>query len=423
MRRSAQDYPRRSYSAATLIANARALVYPLPLSPLGPLLFLALPLLLLLLIALVRGHYVADDYCYAGRARSLGLWAAQRFWYLNWSGRFTYTSIASLLAFVGEWQTRVLPPLLVVSWIASLTYALTPLLSDRRSAGAGAVSLGALSLLSTSAALGDVAVWYTGTLTYVFPLSLLAIYTGWTLRGPTTGRLVLSAGMLLVSASFNETQAAIQTTALALAFGASYRVSSLRSRRGWLLVGLAASLAALVIVAASPGNAVRQTQPLYPSVPTGLGIPITILGFSALGLLVWGLMTPLYLAGALLAGWLLRPSLRPLSRRAARALLLGLLVLWTAGLAPSALMFGYLPYDHSMLFPMTLYTLGLALIGARLPRRWDVQRSRLAAPLIAVVVLVALVRTARVWHYFDAPTHPVQWVSDCTALYQSTLGD
>src|ERR1041385_9185452 len=50
-------------------------------------------------------RYMADDYTMSTMARARGLFSAQVYWYLHWTGRFSFNFVASLLGLIGPATT------------------------------------------------------------------------------------------------------------------------------------------------------------------------------------------------------------------------------------------------------------------------------------------------------------------------------
>src|SRR5437667_3397001 len=77
------------------------------------------------LIALPLGMYLAaspfvryawDDFCTAAIVHRYGFWAAQQYWYTQWSGRFSFTAVVSLIDLPGSWTASVMPILVIAAW-------------------------------------------------------------------------------------------------------------------------------------------------------------------------------------------------------------------------------------------------------------------------------------------------------------------
>ena len=51
-------------------------------------------------------RYLADDYCYAGQLRLLGFLATQKWYYVEWSGRFAFTFLESLALVFDKVKSR-----------------------------------------------------------------------------------------------------------------------------------------------------------------------------------------------------------------------------------------------------------------------------------------------------------------------------
>src|SRR2546421_13129396 len=68
-------------------------------------------------------RYMADDYTTRRAVNSLGLLGAQTYWYMNWTGRFSFTFAVSLLGLIGPRVVQFLPALLLASWCAATVWA------------------------------------------------------------------------------------------------------------------------------------------------------------------------------------------------------------------------------------------------------------------------------------------------------------
>ena len=63
-------------------------------------------------------RYVADDFCTAGILRDYSFLGAQRYWYLNWSGRYSFTlAITALERLFGLPIVPLLPALVLALWL------------------------------------------------------------------------------------------------------------------------------------------------------------------------------------------------------------------------------------------------------------------------------------------------------------------
>ena len=68
-------------------------------------------------------RYMADDYTTRRAVNSLGLLGAQTYWYMNWTGRFSFTFAVSLLGLIGPRVVQFLPALLLTSCCAATVWA------------------------------------------------------------------------------------------------------------------------------------------------------------------------------------------------------------------------------------------------------------------------------------------------------------
>lgn len=220
-------------------------------------------------------RYIADDFCTAGTLRRLGFWESQSNWYLNWSGRYSFTFVATGLNLLGPGITPWLPLAALVAWLGAGVYLFRSWIADgdRLVSRAVPFALSALLLFFTlegAPNLYQSLYWQTGMLTYALPLVLGTLYLGWLFRrsreaGRTQPSIVVLAACAIFAfliGGFSETFVGLQTVAVAL-WIVGILVLPGRSGRGGRFslgaAGLLGSLLALLVVAMAPGNAVRQS--------------------------------------------------------------------------------------------------------------------------------------------------------------------
>ena len=224
-------------------------------------------------------RYMADDYTISTMAKAHGLFGAQVYWYLGWTGRFSFTFVASLLGLIGPATTRFVPALLMTVWIAATAWAISQIHSlSGRTSWTKAVLLAGLIIfatLETAPNLVQSLYWQAGALTYIAPLVLLSLYVGIVIRfmrGTHQRSSFYAAGILMfVAGGFSDAYVVLQTSGLVLALIALeiFAPQHLkRTVRAFLLIGLLGSLLALAIVAIAPGNSARQAY-----FPHHLGLP------------------------------------------------------------------------------------------------------------------------------------------------------
>ena len=248
-----------------------------PLVEITFVIILALPLIMYAWIGFYS-RYVADDFWTAGYLRVLGFLEAQRFWYLSWSGRYSFTFLVSLVELMGVGATRWLPVTSLVLWTGALYWfwdgifrlAALPYSRWIRLSASLLVIYTTLRILVFG--WQQAFLWQTGLLTYTVPLIGLTFWSAWflaCLSRPEVGTpkwhtLLWTALLFCFLGGFSETSLAFQTTLLGLAlvfFTLLPRETSHRCGSMLLLAaGLAGSLAALVCVLIAPGNSVRLGQ-------------------------------------------------------------------------------------------------------------------------------------------------------------------
>ena len=225
-------------------------------------------------------RYLADDYCTASTLRNLGFFGSQIDWYNNWSGRFSFTFTINLTQIVGPGLTPFLTTILLILWLATLSYTINWIIRRLgwRSSLLFSFLLSELILYSVLESTPDIyqsLYWQTGIITYALPLMLFTAFVGWfsyrsvdPIQGVSgAGTLAISGLLAFIAGGFSETFATMQTTSLVvllvliLFFGRKNR----DPRYGLIISGLMGSIAAMVVIIAAPGNAIRQS--LMPSSP------------------------------------------------------------------------------------------------------------------------------------------------------------
>ena len=207
-------------------------------------------------------RYMGDDYSISNIVRTHGLLGSQIHWYQAWTGRFSFTFVASLLALIGPATPRFIPGLLLTLWFVATVWAIYKVSWPR------AILFGGFLIFATLETAPNVSqslFWQTGALTYVAPLIALSLYVG-LLGGGVHERHkffnLLCAGILtFVAGGFSDAYLVLQTFGLILCrvIVDIFAEADFKSRiKPYLLAGLIGSLVALIIVVAAPGNSIRQ---------------------------------------------------------------------------------------------------------------------------------------------------------------------
>jgi hypothetical protein len=218
-------------------------------------------------------RYWYDDFNTAAVLRDRGFLGSQRYWYVNWSGRFSFHLAVNLAESAGPWVVRLLPLVALSVWVAATAWAAYEGAALLGLPGRARVALLSALLLvyATVESAADVAqslYWQTGMLTYLAPLIFFTATAGLIAssvrREPGRAalwRVGLCALLAFVAGGFSEVSAVLQVGGLSLLLAASLlRARGLRSRaaRALIMAGFLGALAALLLVALAPGNGVRQ---------------------------------------------------------------------------------------------------------------------------------------------------------------------
>lgn len=233
--------------------------------------FVAVGLLLVFTVLALFAFPAADDFCFAVKARDLGLLSAQHDWYTTWSGRYTANALLSgfgaLHALDRGYESAGV--LAVATTVAAFFALVSSVVGRRQSLGTRVAASLAITVLFL-AGLPDIAqtiYWATGSLTYesgnVALLFLLALLARMERSGPLTWPLsvlvIALAGALAVFA-IGTNEATLICTVTLLAAGA---IVAWRTRRESRFVW--ASLMAIAAIASvgslgAPGNWTRAAS-------------------------------------------------------------------------------------------------------------------------------------------------------------------
>ena len=228
-------------------------------------------------------RYWYDDFNTAAVLRDRGLLGSQCYWYLNWSGRFSFHLAVNLAELAGPWVVSLLPLAALSAWVALAAWAAYQAASllglPRR--GRAALLSALLVVYATIESAADIVqsfYWQTGMLTYLAPLIFFAANAGLVASSARqeAGRAVpwrvcLCALLALAAGGFSESSTLLQAGGMSLLLAASLAgIRGFRGRgtRALVLAGFVGALAALLIVALAPGN--RMRQGLVGAEPAGL---------------------------------------------------------------------------------------------------------------------------------------------------------
>lgn len=248
-----------------------------------PLLTVVAVLLLALLTFAYLGffaRYMADDYCLSAQLRRLGFLRAQQWWYMNWTGRFSYVFLISIAERIGPVTVPYLPLMALVCWLAAAIWSIhqISLIAQWPRPWLVSVMLAEIIIFATlncAPNLEQSFYWQSGMITYISPLVLLTLYIGIVIYSTrrrqsnhgTRVLLIVCIVLTLVAGGFSEIYAVVQTGSLILTILVIFSLLGKPQRAAlpFIIAGLVGSLISLVVMATAPGNWVRRTR--YPHVP------------------------------------------------------------------------------------------------------------------------------------------------------------
>lgn len=226
-----------------------------------------LTIVALFMVLAIFAYPAADDFCYAAKARELGFFGAQQFWYQHWAGRYTLNLAYTAFSLSGDlFRLYRYPPMMffIATWLG-FTFLLSRLAQGRLSHSA-LLTIGGIATVLFIAGTPDVAqtfYWPGGSFTYQIPNILTLFLLGLLIWRETTActqtlwRLIALLAALLTVLIIGANEISLLLTGLLLGGGAFQAFWRRRdSRRFWLgllLVALAATLVSLL----APGNQER----------------------------------------------------------------------------------------------------------------------------------------------------------------------
>ncbi len=391
----------------------------------GALLFLlSLPPLALMYLGSFS-RFLADDYCTHGTLLGLGLLGSQAHWYLNWSGRYSFTLLVNLTQLLGSSFTPLLIALTVPLWLGVLTVSLRTALRALSGANSWGLSLllGSLILIATVNGTPDLyqsLLWQTGLVTYVVPLVLGTAYLGWMaslLLRETSEKIrrwgwALSFVWAFVAGGFSETYVSMQTAGLLMLSAATFFPrwrSTLSPIRAVAVAGLIGSLLSMMVIIGAPGNEIRRSLMPDPGsllIIVGWSIRHTFafVAKSFIGAPVTSLLSvtlPLFAAVFLWPGSMIAPAWQGRSVRRTSDILAiipaAAVLLILASIIPSVFATSAYPAERALvttqyvlISSLVLWSFTLGRLGGPAIRRWAEARYRGQAWLTATVLVLTM---------------------------------
>lgn len=218
---------------------------------------------------------LADDYCFAVQARLHGFPNVLSHYHNNWQATFSTTGVQSLVGLLGIVGTRLLPTLLIVCLVTSLTFLLREafLILRLQSAGFGAPLLAMAVTLALFAGVPNLVqslYWTSGSVTYISPCILLAIFLALLLRAirlhagaRAWGIVGICTGLTVIASGFTQLFVIFHIVLLSGLIVLTIRFAPPEVRKTALpilLFGLLSAAAVLVFMLLAPGTAVRAAQ-------------------------------------------------------------------------------------------------------------------------------------------------------------------
>lgn len=237
-------------------------------------------------------RFILDDFCMGQSLNQYGFWGAQKWWYLNWDGRYVFTFLIHLAVLTGPRILRFFPLIVLVANTALLSFiGYYGLANYKVSKGnrilasllmSTAITFWTLSLTSD---VSESFYWVSSMLTYYLPITvalggILALILFDRNNKESLYQYIIIGVIFFLSTGSSETFSVIALilAAVATLFVYIKQGRSLKSKRVRLL--LCATIAILIgvlIMVGAPGNKIRQSNfPKPPSLTSSLDKSIDI---------------------------------------------------------------------------------------------------------------------------------------------------
>lgn len=335
------------------------------------------------------------------------------YWYITWHGGFSASFADALLGFLGESGPAIMVPLSILSWVLSLTWAISSFLSNRRLDQNRSVAvLMALmvlygTLITSPQTLTSI-IWWGGLRGYIPPLIIMPLYIGlynvFSRKDWPVGKrhiwYMFSFAIIFFNGGFSENFTPLQLIILACILAVELYVNqrTLKSQKSiFLLTGILGGILALVLMVLAPGNANRQA--LYPAPASPLMIMFIALQsyvnlWKGLFLDPQKIVTLVAVfSGSMFLGTLLSNRIGINSRISLMVMITGLLFAYCCFL-PAAYGQSTGPSETSLIVPMYILVLTFAitglLCGASLPNIDTEQPHGRYVLVLSLVLFVSL---------------------------------
>ncbi len=236
-------------------------------------------------------RYMADDYCIISGARTSGVFSNVVAYYQTWTGTYSALFVVSLQGILGLGVEPVVLLFaglcywaLLYRFLRQIVYSNEPSFPSLKSAIAASVVC--LASIASIANPVQTFYWPVGRTPYFLPVVLILLYFDLA-RGRWAQRVLAQIGAVLLAfviAGFNSAYSA----GFMVLQGVAWLLPYFRKR--FLASGTLGALAGLIVLAAAPGNAVRQSH--FPPPDLGYAIPAAITAVGAPGV-VAAILAPL----------------------------------------------------------------------------------------------------------------------------------
>jgi hypothetical protein len=224
----------------------------------------------------IFSRFMADDFCSINDARRFKMLRYIWHWYNTWGGRYSAVSADELVVYIGPGGVRFVPLVVLFLWVLAATLIWYLVFQKNNLKGvtvALSASMGIImvfALISSSPNIQTILYWWNGMRTYTIPVifnTFHLAYIYWAAGRFNVRKHVFWAGLFsfslaLFNGGFNETFTLVQLIFFGVLTGIclitkKYRIADMPF--DIIFPALLGAALAMMIMAASPGAARRQT--------------------------------------------------------------------------------------------------------------------------------------------------------------------
>lgn len=218
----------------------------------------------------VHSRYMSDDYNTAYNLATRGYWGMQMYYWMNWTGRYSFIALLGFVESFGPGIVPLLPGSIVILLYSTISWTSFQMLKSVDVGKPLFISLSLAGLITWISirslfSYPEILFWQTGIINYAVSPALLVLIAGLLIKrsnnnAPVSWEEIFFWLVLTVfCGGFSEGTVALQITCLGIAFFIM-AVQPFKNKRNMLILigaGLVGSFLSLTLMVVAPGNLAR----------------------------------------------------------------------------------------------------------------------------------------------------------------------